>query len=138
MLKAWVTQPQQLTPQDEKVAPLPSFITALLPSLITAAGEKASYKFVEFFVARMNSEDMRRTHAYAAYRFLDWCDERKFELDRIQLAAVAGYARQLEAEFSPASVEVHLAAIRTLFDWFVVEGVTSCNPFSFHHPLGHH
>ena len=36
--------------------------------------------------------------------------------------------RELEKEMSPASVKVHLAALRMLFDWFVVEGVTSYNP----------
>ena len=133
MLKARMTRTQQLAPQDEKVGSLPSFITALLPSLVTAAGEKASYKFVEFFAEYMNSENMRKTYTRAAHRFLGWCDERGFELDRIPPVAVAGYIRQLEAELPPASVEVHLAAIRMLFDWFMVERIISHNPVSFHH-----
>ena len=45
-----------------------------------------------------------------------------------QIHPVARYIRGLEQELSMASVKQHLAAIRMLFDWFVVEEVTSYNP----------
>ena len=46
----------------------------LLPALIAATGEKAQYKFVEFFTARLSSENTRKTYGRAAYRFLGWCE----------------------------------------------------------------
>lgn len=102
----------------------------LLPSVIDGAGGKAKYKFVEFFTAQIANDNTRRAYARAAYRFLGWCEARGLELSEIHPVATAGYIRQLEKELSPASVKVQLAAIRMLFDWFVVEGVTSYNPAS--------
>ncbi len=107
---------------------LTNLSSGMLHSLITTAGERASYKFVEFFTAHISSDNTRRAYARAAYRFLAWCEDRGLELSAIHPVAVAGYTRQLEQELSPASVKVHLAAIRMLFDWFVVEGVVSYNP----------
>lgn len=101
-----------------------------LPSVIEEAGDKARYKFVEFFTAHIANENTRRAYARAAYRFLAWCEVRGLELKDIHPVATAGYIRELEGELNPASVKVHLAAIRMLFDWFVVEGVTSYNPAS--------
>ena len=69
---------------------------AMLPTLITTAGEKARYKFVEFFTARLASDNTRRTYARAAYRFLGWCEARGLELGAVHPVAVAGYTRQLE------------------------------------------
>lgn len=102
----------------------------ILPALIGEAGERAQYKFVEFFTAHLSSENTRRTYARAVYRFLAGCEGRGLELAHIHPVAVAGYIRGLEGELAPASVKVHLAAIRMLFDWFVVEGVMSYNPAS--------
>ena len=101
-----------------------------LPAVIERGGNKAQYKFVEFFTAHISSDNTRKAYARAAYRFLSWCDVNRLTLEQIHPVAVAGYIRGLEREMSPASVKQHLAAIRMLFDWFVVEGVTSYNPAS--------
>ena len=101
---------------------------ALLPALIAAADEKARYKFVEFFTATLSNPNPRRTYARAVYRFFAWCETRGLELESVHPVAVAGYIRALEQEVSPATVKQHLAAIRMLFDWFVVEGVVADNP----------
>ena len=100
----------------------------VLPAVVTSAGERARYKFVEFFTAHIANLNTRRTYARAVYRFLAWCESRGLELAHIHPVATAGYIRELETQLSPASVKVQLAAIRMLFDWFVTEGVTASNP----------
>ena len=85
---------------------------------------------MEFFTAHISSDNTRKAYARATYRFLSWCDTRGLGLEQIHPVAVAGYVRGLEGELSPATVKQHLAAIRMLFDWFVVGGVTSYNPAS--------
>ena len=98
------------------------------PVVIIEAGEKAQYKFVEFFVSRIENPNTRRAYARAAYRFLGWCSERGLELERIDPVSTALYFRQLQGELSAPSVKQHLAAIKHLFDFFVTEGVTPFNP----------
>ena len=99
-----------------------------LPAVVEAAGEKARYKFVEFFLGRLENPNTRRAYGRAAYRFLNWCHERGLELTEIHPVATAAYFRQLQGELSAPSVKQHLAGVKHLFDWFVVEGVTSFNP----------
>ena len=101
-----------------------------LPLAIQTAGDKAKYKFVEFFFSTLANSNTREAYARASFRFFNWCEQQGLELAQVHPIAVAGYIRQLEQELSPASVKQHLAAIRMLFDWFVVEGVTSNNPAS--------
>lgn len=101
-----------------------------LPLVVQAAGDKAKYKFVEFFFSTLANANTREAYARASFRFFGWCEQQGLELEKVHPIAVAGYIRQLEQELSPASVKQHLAAIRMLFDWFVVEGVTSYNPAS--------
>ena len=107
---------------------LSAFGQVTLPSVVAAAGEKAQYKFVEFFVSRIENPNTRRAYARAAYRFLEWCEEQEITLERIDPVRTALYFRQLQQELSPPSVKQHLSAVKHLFDWFVVEGVTSFNP----------
>ncbi|CAN5829102.1 tyrosine-type recombinase/integrase [soil metagenome] len=98
------------------------------PLVISEAGEKAQYKFVEFFISRIENPNTRRAYARAAYRFLEWCHERGLELERIDPVRTALYFRQLQGELAAPSVKQHLAAIKHLFDFFVTEGVTAFNP----------
>jgi hypothetical protein len=49
-----------------------------LPALITAAGERTSWRFVEFFTATIRNPNTREAYARTVGRFLAWCDERGF------------------------------------------------------------
>ena len=40
--------------------------------LIAAAGERASYRFFEFFTAQIRNPNTRRAYARAAVEFFDW------------------------------------------------------------------
>ena len=43
-----------------------------LPVLVTAAGERASMRFLEFFAANIRNPHTRRAYARAADEFLAW------------------------------------------------------------------
>ncbi|MGC1863736.1 MAG: hypothetical protein WA733_22095 [Methylocystis sp.] len=42
------------------------------PALIAAVGERASYRFLEFFTANIRNPHTRRAYARAAVEFFDW------------------------------------------------------------------
>ena len=44
-----------------------------LPVLVTAAGERASIRFLEFFAANIRNPHTRRAYVRAADEFLAWC-----------------------------------------------------------------
>ena len=46
--------------------------TLYAPAIITAAGPRASYRFLEFFTANIRNPHTRRAYARAAVEFFDW------------------------------------------------------------------
>jgi hypothetical protein len=42
------------------------------PALVAASGERASYRFFEFFTANIRNPHTRRAYARAAVEFFDW------------------------------------------------------------------
>jgi site-specific recombinase XerD len=99
-----------------------------LPRIVTAAGENASRRFIEFFTANIRNKNTRLAYARAVASFFDWCDARGFSLGRLQPSIVAIYIEQLQQSHSAPSVKQHLAAIRMLFDWLVLGQVLPMNP----------
>lgn len=93
---------------------------AALPSLVSAAGERAGVRFLEFFTANIRNPNTRRAYARAASEFLTWCTE----VGVSSLAAVAPLhvstwiELQMQRLAAP-SIKQRLAAIRHLFDWLV-------------------
>jgi integrase/recombinase XerD len=100
----------------------------VLPLVVVTAGEKAQYKFIEFFTAQIANPHTRRAYGRAVYRFLHWCEQQGIALEQIDPVRTALYFRDLERQLSPPSVKQHLAAVKHLFDWFVTEGVSPLNP----------
>jgi hypothetical protein len=45
-------------------------------ALIAAVGERASYRFLEFFTANIRNPNTRRAYARAAVEFFDWLEAR--------------------------------------------------------------
>ena len=60
-----------------------------LPAIIDDAGDHASRKFVEFFVARIRNS--RAAYGRAIMQFVDWCEERSLALHEIEPIAVPAY-----------------------------------------------
>jgi integrase/recombinase XerD len=101
----------------------------VLPALIAQAGEKAAWRFLEFFTVSVRHKNTRAAYARAAGEFLRWCEGQGIgELGRVQPVHVAAYIEQLQRERSAPTVKQHLACIRMLFDWLVTGQVMPTNP----------
>ena len=106
----------------------PSF--ALVPAVVAALGDQASWRYIEFFTANIRNPNTRRAYARACSRFLTWCEQRGLTLASIPPFDVGAYVEALGQDVSPPSVKQQLAAIRMLFDWMVVGQVMPMNPAS--------
>lgn len=99
-----------------------------LPATIARAGERAAWRFIEFFTANIRNRNTRAAYARAAMQFFQWCEDRGFQLERINPTLVAAYIEQHPG--SAPTVKQHLAAIRMLFDWLVIGQIVPSNPAS--------
>jgi site-specific recombinase XerD len=97
-----------------------------LPVTVARAGEKAAWRFIEFFAANIRNRNTRHAYAHAVSQFFQWCDQRGIGLDRLNPTLVAAYIEQHPG--SPPTVKQHLAAIRMLFDYLVIGQIVSSNP----------
>ena len=99
-----------------------------LPALITTAGDRARFRFLEFFTANIRNPNTRRAYARAALDFLDWCRDRQVTaLQHIHPIHVAGWIEELGQSLSAPTVKQRLAALRHLFDWMVTGQVIATN-----------
>lgn len=102
-----------------------------LPAIVSRRGEKASWRFVEFFTANIRNVNTRRAYARAVGDFLRWCEERNLtELEQIRPFIVSAWVEERTHTLAAPSVKQHLAAVRMLFDWLVVGQVVETNPAS--------
>ena len=90
-----------------------------VPALFLDAGEKAWWRFVEFFTANIRNRNTREAYGRAVLRFSAWCTEKKLDLHQINPFLIAAYIEELGTVLSPPSVKQHLAAVRMLFDYLV-------------------
>jgi integrase/recombinase XerD len=108
---------------------IPAASDMTLPALISGAGERASWRFLEFFTVNIRNRNTRAAYARAATAFLRWCEGQGIgELGRVQPVHVAAYIERLQGERSAPTVKQHLACIRMLFDWLVIGQVMPTNP----------
>jgi len=104
--------------------------TIALPTIITAAGERASRRFIEFFTANIRNPNTRRAYARAARDFCAWATAREIELSTLGPVIVAAYIEELGTTVSKPAVKQSLAALRMLFDYLVLGHVLLVNPAS--------
>ena len=105
--------------------------TTIVPALITdAGGERAGWRYVEFFAANINNDHTRRAYARACGQLFGWCEQRGLTLSTIRPHDVATYIEQLHIQASAPSVKQQLAAVRMMFDWLVVGQIVPANPAS--------
>ena len=98
-------------------------------ALVAAAGERASYRFLEFFTATIRNPNTRRAYARAAVEFFDWLEARGVtHITAVESVHVAAYIEQLQKARSAPTAKLHLAALRHLFDWLVVGQIMPVNP----------
>lgn len=113
------------TPQNSAIVTLGN---AELPVVVSAAGERATYRFIEFFTAQIRNPNTRRAYHTAVSQFFLWCDSQNLELQQIHSIHVATYIELLQHHVSAPTVKQHMAGIRRLFDWLVVGHVLETNP----------
>src|ERR1700736_3392085 len=103
--------------------------TATVPVLITAAGERAGIRFLEFFAANTRNPHTRRAYARATDEFLAWCAAAGVpSIGAVQPVHVATWIEAGTRELATPSVKQRLAAIRHLFDWLVTGQLVPVNP----------
>src|SRR4051794_1865327 len=83
-----------------------------VPALFAGAGDKASYRFIEFLTANIRNVNTRQAYAQAIRRFSSWCDSRRLRLEQLAPVHVAAYIEELGRDMAKPSVKQHLAAIR--------------------------
>lgn len=99
-----------------------------IPALFGNAGERAAYRFIEFFIATIHNPNTRLAYYRAVYRFAYWCEQRRIELPHLNAVLIAKYVHELGQVASPPTVKQHLAAIRMLFDYLVTGHIMPINP----------
>ena len=110
--------------------PLPAIASLhAVPTLVAAAGERASMRFLEFFAANIRNPHTQRAYARAAEEFLSWCAAAGVpSIAAIQTVHVATWIEASTRELAAPSVKQWLAALRHLFDWLVNGQVVPINP----------
>ena len=112
----------------------PAVVTAgggeiVLPQVIVDAGPVAVARFLEFFAGQIANARTRVAYGRAVGavgQFLGWCEARGLRLTDVSPLHVAAYIRTHPR--SVPTVKQHLAAIRMLGDWLVVNQVLPVNP----------
>lgn len=108
--------------------PLHAYDNTFVPTLFTGAGEQASYRFIEYFTARIRNPNTRQAYFRAVNRFSQWCALHNLELVKLNPVVIAGYIEALGEELGVTSVKQHLSAIRMLFDYLVTGHIVPFNP----------
>ena len=101
----------------------------LIPAALFTPTPKAAKRVLEFFTAEVNNDHTRKAYLNATRRFAAWCETHGlYELAAVQPFHVAAFVKELQGQFTPATVKQHLAALRMLFDWLVTGHIMETNP----------
>lgn len=100
-----------------------------LPALVSAAGDRAVLRFLEFFAANIRNHNTRRPYGRAVSDFLTWCSTLGVtSIAAVQTLHVASWMELRAREHSAPTAKQGLAALRHLFDWLVVGQIVPANP----------
>ncbi len=102
--------------------------TYIVPALIAAVGDQASWRYVEFFTANIRNPHTRGAYARACSRFFAWCETRGLSLTNIRPFDVAASIEEVQEKHGAPGVKQQLAAVRMLFDWLITGQVVPMNP----------
>lgn len=93
--------------------------------------EATAKLFWEFFAVTIPNKNTMRAYLIACFHFSDWCQnglEEPLALVDVEPMHVALYVRVLSDHYMPATVKQHLAAIRMLLDYLVINQALAMNP----------
>ncbi len=79
--------------------------TLIVPALITALGDAAGWRYIEFFAANIRNPHTRRAYARACSLFFGWCEQRDLALAAIRPFDVAAYIEVQQQEHSAPGVK---------------------------------
>ena len=103
--------------------------SAQLPALVAASGERAGWRFLEFFTAAIRNPNTRRAYARDVRQFINWCNDGGIpSVQSVTTLHVAAYIERLGRAHPAPTVKRHLAAIRHLFDYLATGGILPFNP----------
>ena len=86
---------------------------AKAPALISAAGDRAAYRFLEFFTAQICNPHTRRAYVRAVGAFCAWLEDHGVSsIAGVGSLHVATYVEDLGHRHSAPTVKQYLAAIR--------------------------
>lgn len=125
------SQTLQLATKETNPPALPRHLAELAPQLpaLFLTSPRAAKGFIDFFTATIRNRNTRRAYFKAASRFSEWCKARGLDdLARLETLHVSAYIEELQQHHSAPTVKQHLAALRMLFDWLVVQQVMPTNP----------
>ena len=101
------------------------------PALVAAAGERAAYRFLEFFTAQIRNTHTRRAYVRAVGEFCAWLEAKGLpSIAAVSSVRIAAYVEELGRSLSAPTVKQRLAAIRMMFDWLATGGILPFNPAS--------
>ena len=101
----------------------------LASTVVSRCGERAAYRFLEFFTAQIRNPNTRRAYVRNVGDFLAWLDQVGVpSIADVSSVHVATYIEGLSRRQSAPSTKQSLAAIRQLFDWLATGGVLPFNP----------
>src|SRR5580700_1157031 len=105
-------------------------VQIIVPALF--APDRRTWKlFLTFFAASLRTKNTRKAYIRAATSFALWCEKAEIpSLQDIEPLHIATYVAVLQTRLSDPSVKQHLAALKRLFDWLVVNQVIAVNPAS--------
>ncbi len=94
-----------------------------VPALVIASGERAAYRFLEFFTAQIRNPHTRRAYVRAVSKFCAWLDVHGVpSITAVGSIHVATYVEALGRHHAAPTVKQRLAAIRMMFDWLATRG----------------
>jgi site-specific recombinase XerD len=104
--------------------------TDVVPTIVTAAGDRAQVRFLEFFASNIRNPNTRRAYSQAVAAFLDWCAREAGirSLAAVQPLHVAAWIELQTQMHSAPTAKQRLAALRHLFDWLVTGQILPVNP----------
>ena len=86
----------------------------------------AARHIFDYFAAHIRNRNTRRAYLVALRAFSAWCAAAGTTLESVRPGALSAYLRSMPG--GAAKRRQHLAAIRALGDWLVVQGVLDRNP----------
>src|SRR4051812_19429951 len=99
------------------------------PTLITATGDPAPSRFLDFFTAQIRNPHTRRAYVRAVGEFCAWLEAHGVpSIAAVGSIHVAAYVEELGHHHSAPTVKQQLAAIRMMFDWLATGGILPFNP----------